>query len=53
MLGLNPAIVEHHINTWPDANPIRQNMRPINPSRREVVKAEIDNLKQAGFIYPI
>ena len=28
-------------------------MRPINPSRQEAIKDEIDKLKQAGFIYPI
>ena len=53
MSGLDPAIVEHHIDTWPNANPICQKMRPINPSKREAVKAKIDKLKQAGFIYPV
>ena len=53
MPRLNPAIVEHHIDTWPDTHPVRQKLRPINPSKREAVKAEIDKLKQASFIYPI
>ena len=53
MPGLDPAIVEHHIDTWPDANPVRQKLRSINPSRREAVKAKINKLKQTGFIYPI
>ena len=50
---LYPAIVEHHIDTWPNANHIHQKLRPINPFRQEVVKAIIDKLKQATFIYPI
>ena len=53
MPGLYPAIVEHHIDTWPDANPVHQKLRPINPSRWEAIKAKIDKLKQVGFIYPI
>ena len=38
MPSLDPAIVEHHIDTWPDANPVRQNLRPIHPSRHEAIK---------------
>ena len=53
MPGLDLAIVEHHIDTWPDAILVRQKLRPIHPSRREAIKAEIDKLRQAGFIYPI
>ena len=30
MPSLDPAIKEHHINTWPDAPPIRQKHRPIH-----------------------
>ena len=53
MPRLDPTIVEHHIDTWPNANLVRQKLRPIHPSRRDAIKAEIDKLKQAGFIYPI
>eukprot|EP00253_Pinus_taeda_P014604 PITA_14604 len=53
MLGLDPAIVKHHINTWPNAILVRQKLRPIHPSCHEAIKVEIDKLKQADFIYPI
>ena len=53
MPGLDLAIVEHRIDTWPDATPVRQKLRPIQPSRREAIKVEFDKLRQAGFIYPI
>ena len=32
MLGLDPSIVEHHIDTWPDVAPICQKQWPIHPS---------------------
>ena len=53
MPELDLTIFKHHIDTWLDANPVRQKLRPINPSGREAVKAETDKLKQASFIYPI
>ena len=53
MPGLDPAIIEHHIDTWLDVPPIRQKQRPIHPSKLLVVKAEIEKLRTAGFIYPI
>jgi hypothetical protein len=53
MLGLDPSIIEHHINTWPGITPVRQKQRPLHPSKVAAIKAEIDNLRAAGFIYPI
>ena len=38
---LDPSIVEHHIDTWPDVAPIRQKKWPIHPSKAATVKAEI------------
>ena len=51
--GLDPSIVEHHIETWPDVAPIRKKQRPIHPSKVAMVKAEIEKLRTTGFIYPI
>ena len=45
--------MEHHIDTWPDVAPIRQKQWPIHPSKVATVKAEIEKLHTAGFIYPI
>jgi hypothetical protein len=53
MLGLDPSIVEHHIDTWPDITPIRQKQRPLHPSKAVAIKAKIDKLHTARFIYPI
>jgi hypothetical protein len=53
MPGLDPSIVEHHIDTWPDITPIHQKKRPLHPSKVVAIKAKIDKLRTAGFIYPI
>ena len=53
MPGLDPAIIELHIDTWPDVPPVRQKQRPIHPSKILAIKAEIEKLRMAGFIYPI
>ena len=53
MPGLDPSIVEHHIDTWPDVAPICQKQCPIHPSKVAMVKAKIEKLRTVGFIYPI
>jgi hypothetical protein len=53
MSDLDPSIVEHCINTWPDITPVRKKQRPLHPSKAATIKAEIDKLRAAGFIYPI
>jgi hypothetical protein len=51
--GLDPSIVEHHIDTWLDTTPVHQKQRPLHPSKATAIKAEIDKLRTSGFIYPI
>jgi hypothetical protein len=53
MPGLDPSIVEHRIDAWPDITPVRQKQRPLHPAKAAAIKAEIDKLRTAGFIYPI
>jgi hypothetical protein len=53
MPGLDPSIVEHRIDTWPDITPVRQKQRLLHPAKASAIKAEIDKLCTAGFIYPI
>jgi hypothetical protein len=53
MPGLDPSIVEHRIDTWPDITPVRQKQRTLHPSKAAAIKAKIDKLRDAGFIYPI
>jgi hypothetical protein len=48
--SLNPSIVKHRIDTWPDFTPAHQKKHPLHPSKFADIKYEIDKL---GFIYPI
>ena len=51
--GLDPSIVKHQIDTWPNVAPIHQKKRPIHPSKATVVKSKIEKLRTIDFIYPI
>ena len=53
MPGIDPSIIEHKIQTYPDAKPVQQKLRPINLRKAATVKAEVEKLLKAGFIYPI
>ena len=53
MIGIDPRIVEHEINTYPNANPFRQCLRAVNPRKAPTIKAEIEKMLKAGFIYLI
>jgi hypothetical protein len=53
MPGIDPKIVEHEITMYPDAKPIRQKLHPVNPRKAAAIKAEVEKLLKAGFIYPI
>lgn len=53
MPGIDPSIVVHEIKTYPDAKPIRQFLRQIHLRKVATIKAEVEKLLCAGFIYPI
>ena len=53
MPGIDPCIVEHEIKTYPNAKPVRQCLRVMNPRKAPAIKVEIEKLLKAGFIYPI
>jgi hypothetical protein len=53
MPGLDSSIVEHHIDTSPDITLVRKKQQPLHPSKEATIKADIDKLRLAGFIYPI
>ena len=53
MLGIDPSIVEHENRTYPNAKPTRQKLRPVNPRKVAKIKAEVEKLLKASFIYPI
>ena len=51
--GIDPSIIEHEIRTYLDAKPVQQKLRPVNPRKATAVKAEIEKLLKASFIYSI
>ena len=53
MPGLDPSIMEHHIDRWPDVAHVCQKQWPIHPSKVVAIKAKIEKLRTAGFIFPI
>ena len=53
MPGIDLAIVFHEIKTYPDAKPIQQRLRQIHPRKAATIKAKIEKLLKASFIYPI
>ena len=53
MSGIDPSIVEHEIQTYPNAKPFRKKLRPMNPHKMTAIKVEVEKLLKDGFIYPI
>jgi hypothetical protein len=53
MPGIDPRIVEHEIRTYPDAKPVRQHLRVVNPRKAPAIKEEVEKLLNGGFIYPV
>jgi hypothetical protein len=53
MLWINPHIIKHEIRTYPNAKPIRQRLRAVNPRKAPAIKAEVEKLLIDGFIYLI
>ena len=51
--GIDPSIVQHEIKRYENAKPIRQKIRPVNPWKAAAIKAEVEKLLKAGFIYPV
>ena len=51
--GICPSICQHTINLEPDAKPVVDHQRWLNPKMKDVVRTEILKLLAAGIIYPI
>ena len=51
--GISPAVCTHRITLDEGARPSRQPQRRLNPNMKEVVRAEVLKLLDAGIIYPI
>ena len=50
--GISPTLCQHNIYMEPNANPIVDHQRCLNPKMKEVVRTEILKLLDAGIIYP-
>jgi len=53
MSGIDPQIIENEIMTYPDAKRFWQNIRLVNPRKVVAIKAEVEKLLKASFIYPV
>ena len=53
MPGIDPHIIKHEIKIYPNAKPVRQHLHVVNPRKAPMIKAEIENLLNASFIYPV
>jgi hypothetical protein len=51
--GIPPEIAQHTIPLIPGTKLVQQKNRRLNPRMQLVVKAELERLLQAGFIWPI
>ena len=51
--GISPAICQHAINIEPDAKPVVEHQRRLNPKMKDVVRNEVLKLLDAGIIYHI
>jgi hypothetical protein len=51
--GISPTLCQHKIKVEPDAKPVEDHQRCLNPKMKDVVRTEILKLLEAGIIYPI
>ncbi|KAH9681669.1 hypothetical protein KPL71_027055 [Citrus sinensis] len=51
--GIDPVDCMHRIHLEENAKPIREMQRRLNPNIKEVIRAEVIKLLDAGIIYPI
>lgn len=52
MTGLDPTIMEKHIDNWPDAPPIRQKQCSMHPTKATTIEDKVDKLHGVEFIIP-
>jgi hypothetical protein len=53
MPGLDPSIVEHRIDTWPDVTPVHQKKHPLHPSKAVAIKAKLTSYALLGSFTPL
>jgi hypothetical protein len=47
------SIFKHEIRTYLDDKPVQQRLRDVNPQKAPTIKAEVEKLLNASFIYPV
>ena len=53
MPGIDPRIIVHEIKTYAGAKSVRQKLRRIHLKEAAAIKAEVEKLLKAGFLYPV
>jgi len=53
MPRIDPSIIVHKINTYLDAKPIIQKLRPVHPQKATAIQVEVKKLLKACFIYHV
>ena len=53
MADINPVHASHKLNVIPSTRPVRQKVRRFHSDRHQVIKTEVDNLLEVGFIREI
>lgn len=53
MSGIDPSIIIHLINTYPNVKPVREKLCLIHPCKVVAIKFEVEKLLKVGFIYPL
>ena len=53
MPDINALIVVHEIKTYVGAKSVRKKLHQIHPKKAVAIKAEVEKLLRAGFIYPV
>ena len=51
--GISPSICQHTINLEPNAKPVVDHQRRLNPKMKDVVRTEVLKLLAVGIIYPV
>lgn len=50
---LDPALVAHHLDVFPNSRPAKQSQRKYHPDLEGQIKEKVEKLRKAGFIRPI
>ncbi|XP_068312544.1 uncharacterized protein [Pyrus communis] len=53
MLGISPNIICHRLSIDPKTKPVKQKHRSYDVERYEAIKAEVEKLKDIGFVHEV